>query len=69
MISCWPEKMEISGINHAKDVISNASANPKIVSFLPNPTNPTIQENNNTFGVLMRILEGRKMVGKKKWIY
>ncbi|POG75438.1 hypothetical protein GLOIN_2v971975 [Rhizophagus irregularis DAOM 181602=DAOM 197198] len=63
MISCWPEKMEISGINHAKDVISNASANPKIVSFLPNPTNPTIQENNNTFGVLMRILEGRKMVG------
>ncbi|CAG8550434.1 7811_t:CDS:2 [Rhizophagus irregularis] len=53
--------MEISGINHAKDVISNASANPKIVSFLPNPTNPTIQENNNTFGVLMRILEGRKM--------
>jgi hypothetical protein len=67
MISYWPEKMEISGINHAKDVISSASTNPnpKIVSFLPNPTNPTIQENNNTFGVLMRILEGRKAVGER----
>jgi len=62
MISCWPDKMEISGINHAKDVINSAnsaSSNPKIVSFLPNPT-PT-NENNNTFGVLMRILEGKKM--------
>jgi hypothetical protein len=57
--------MEISGINHAKDVINNAnsaSPNPKIVSFLPNPT--STQENNNTCGVLMRILEGKKLVSK-----
>uniref|UniRef100_A0A1D1XTW3 Mediator of RNA polymerase II transcription subunit 25 n=1 Tax=Anthurium amnicola TaxID=1678845 RepID=A0A1D1XTW3_9ARAE len=61
MIQYWPDKMEISGINYFKDAINNAGQNPKIVSFLPNPTNPTIQENNSTFGVLMRILDGKKM--------
>jgi hypothetical protein len=56
--------MEIYGVNPAKDVISNAHANsnPRIVSFLPNPA-PT-SDNNNTFGGLIRILEGRKMVSK-----
>jgi len=62
MISCWPDKMEISGINHVKDVINNASSNLKVI-FLPTPA-PTSAENGNNFAFLMRTLDNKKMVSK-----
>ncbi|CAG8442244.1 2174_t:CDS:10 [Funneliformis caledonium] len=60
MISCWPEKMEISGINNVKDVVNVVSSNPRVL-LLPTPTPPSTQENNNSFAILMRTLDTRKM--------
>ncbi|CAG8460206.1 1064_t:CDS:10 [Gigaspora rosea] len=60
--SAWPDRMEISSINLAKDFMRDAaSQNPKphIVSFLPTPQ--VSQDNQNTFMVLMRILESKKL--------
>ncbi|CAG8660936.1 271_t:CDS:2, partial [Acaulospora morrowiae] len=64
MTHVWPEKMEISSINHAKDFIKDAGNNPKlhVVSFLPTPPPATSADNQNTFTVLMRILENKKLV-------
>ncbi|RIB29501.1 hypothetical protein C2G38_1099396 [Gigaspora rosea] len=62
MIQAWPDRMEISSINLAKDFMRDAaSQNPKphIVSFLPTPQ--VSQDNQNTFMVLMRILESKKL--------
>ncbi|CAG8750370.1 18441_t:CDS:10, partial [Dentiscutata erythropus] len=67
MIQAWPDKMEISSINLAKDFMRDAALqNPKphVVSFLPTP-NPQAsqasQDNHNTFMVLMRILDSKKL--------
>ncbi|CAI2177279.1 3077_t:CDS:10 [Funneliformis geosporum] len=60
MISCWPDKMEISGINHVKDVVNVVSSNPRVL-LLPTPTPPSTQENNNSFAILMRTLDNKKM--------
>ncbi|CAG8561767.1 5260_t:CDS:10 [Acaulospora morrowiae] len=63
MTHVWPEKMEISSINHAKDFIKDAGNNPKlhVVSFLPTPSSAASTDNQNTFTVLMRILESKKL--------
>ncbi|CAG8732668.1 8271_t:CDS:2, partial [Racocetra persica] len=68
MRQIWPDKMEISSINLAKDFMRDVAAvqNPKphVVSFLPTP-NPQAsqasQDNHNTFMVLMRILDSKKL--------
>ncbi|CAG8526401.1 4468_t:CDS:10, partial [Scutellospora calospora] len=65
MIPTWPDKMEISSINLAKDFMRDVAAvqNPKphVVSFLPTPTPQASQDNQNTFMVLMRILDSKKL--------
>lgn len=67
MIQAWPDRMEISSINLAKDFMRDAaSQNPKphVVSFFPTPTpqaSQASQDNQNTFMVLMRILDSKKL--------
>ncbi|CAG8491982.1 3649_t:CDS:10 [Diversispora eburnea] len=62
MTNLWPERMEISNTNLVRDLFKDIPKNPStlVVSFLPTPTTAS-PENQDTFLILLRLLESRKL--------
>ncbi|CAG8460627.1 18951_t:CDS:10 [Dentiscutata erythropus] len=67
MIQVWPDNMEISGINLAKNFLRDAALQnhepQRVVLFFPTLNPQASQDNHDTFMGLLRILESTKLAG------